>query len=264
MPRVLLILFCCCATWANAEKFLVALEDADNRPYEYRDQSKTLTGFHIELVRAVASSLGWDVAFIALPWKRVISQLENNSVDAAIYVAASPEREAFAKFLPDNLLHVNGATLYIKKSRADEITFHQPLEAFADRWHIGFPDGYYMGERIQTLIDKGDSVNTATVNQSRLFNMLQTDRYDAVFGSITALSLAVNSLFRDELQALENSTFLATKMYIAFPRNKDSVQADQFAQAYRSFRKQPAYEVLIQQFNIGATRPTEVDFNALD
>lgn len=260
MLRVLVALFCFSVLGANAETFVVALEDADNRPYEYRDESRRLTGFHIELVRAVATRLGWDVEFIALPWKRVITRLENGSVDAAIYVAASPERQKFAYFLPENLLHINGATLFIKKSRAEEIRFFQPLEAFAARWRIGYPDGYYMGERIQQLIENDQNIRTATMNQSRLFSMLQTDRYDAVFGSVTALSLGINAHFRDELQPLGDSTFLATRMYIAFPHRGSLRRAEIFAEAYTAFRGTPAYHKLTRQFDLGATLPVESDF----
>ena len=112
---------------------LVAVEDADNRPLEYADATGRPTGFHIELVRRVAASLGWQVSFDRVPWQRAQVLLEAGSVDAVTYLVRSPVREAYAVFLPDNRLSETGLDLWVLKSRLGDIRWQPPLSQMMSR-----------------------------------------------------------------------------------------------------------------------------------
>src|SRR5690606_9381515 len=145
--RPALVLLCLLLSFsASATSLVVGMEEANNRPFEYIDENAQLTGFHVELVRAVADRLGWHLHFKRYPWKRAMKALESGELQAVTYVAQSPEREAFAHFHPDNLLHVSRTTLYIKRTRAGEILYQPSLEQMARRWRLGMPNGYYMSD----------------------------------------------------------------------------------------------------------------------
>ncbi|MCG8612889.1 MAG: transporter substrate-binding domain-containing protein [Pseudomonadales bacterium] len=262
MRYVCLILWLFPVLLAKAEPLIVGMELANNKPYEYLDAENRLTGFHVELVRIVAADLGWQVEFRRLPWKRVISSLESGDIHAATYVAEDPQRERFTYFLKGNLLHVNGAALYIKKSRADEIQYSPPIEAFVRKWKTGFPNGYYMGERITRLLKSDAGIETPTLSQELLFRMLLNDRYDVVFGSISALQLNNPEIqgIQDLLLQLPETRFVDTKMYIAFSRKHGPQMAEQFAAQYRLFRNTPAYAELAQRFNVVSVLPDSVEF----
>lgn len=113
----------------QATTLLVGVEEANNFPFEYIDEQAQLTGFHVEVMRAVSARLDWQLEYRRRPWKRTMRALESGEVQAVSYVAKSPEREQFALFLPDNLLHVSGTTLYIKRARGRN---HLPATAGTD------------------------------------------------------------------------------------------------------------------------------------
>ena len=52
---------------AAAIRIRIALELSDNSPYE-RGDLKPVSGFHIELVKAVAAQKKWKIEWYPLPW----------------------------------------------------------------------------------------------------------------------------------------------------------------------------------------------------
>ncbi|WP_202980230.1 substrate-binding periplasmic protein [Marinobacter fonticola] len=237
------------------------MEDANNAPFEYLDENAQLTGFHVEIVRAVAERLGWRVIFRRYPWKRAMRALEEAEVDAVTYMAYSYERSQFAVFLPDNLLHISDTLLYIRTSRAEEIQYQPPLDRMVRQWRTAVPNGYYMSDSISGLLAEGAPIERPTVTQSQLFDMLLSDRYDAVFGAAIARNRAGSGIegLHHQVQPLKGARFAGKQMYIAFARpdaltayEEDSRKAAVFAQAYRRFREEPAYGLLAERFDIVA------------
>ena len=49
-----------------------------------------LTGLHIDLVKEVAVSLGYQVNFESVPWKRALSLIEKGTADAITYISKNP------------------------------------------------------------------------------------------------------------------------------------------------------------------------------
>lgn len=248
---------------AGATTLIVGMEDTNNRPFEYLDEEGNLTGFHVEIVRAVTASLGWTVEFQRYPWKRALQMLANGKLQALTFVAKAPEREGFALFLADNALHVSHTTLYIKRERAGEIQYRPPLEAMLRRWQIGMPEGYYFNDEIAQLVKDGAPIAQASVTQTRLFSMLLKGRYDAIFGSTTAMerTKAESQELEQQIQRLDGALFSGKTMYIAFSRQPDAAAlAPRFAAAYRTFRSTSNYMALARQFKVTELLPSVNDF----
>lgn len=249
---------------ALAITLVVGLEQANNSPFEYINEGAQLTGFHVELVQAVTARLGWQVEFRRHPWKRVMRGLEDGELNAATFVARSSNRDGFALFLPDNLLHVSRTTLYIRQDRADEIHYSPPLEQWLQQWRTGIPNGYYMNDEVAYLIERGVPISQPTVTQSQLFIMLMSNRFDAIFGSTSALARGQTEIanLADKVQPLDGARFTGTKMYIAFSREAPPEWAMAFAEAYRQFRDEPGYQALVQKFGIDELdlQPSVFDF----
>ncbi|PAV27091.1 amino acid ABC transporter substrate-binding protein (PAAT family) [Tamilnaduibacter salinus] len=264
MKRVLLIILLALPSWAWSVTLVVGMEAANNAPFEYLDESNRLTGFHVKLVRAVAERLGWEIRIQREPWKRAMMSLRKGRVDAVTYVARSPDRAQFARFLPGNLLHVSRTTLYIDRERSDEIHYSEPLREMVRTWHTAVPNGYLMSDRVRKLIDEGAPISQPTVSQSELFRMLLNGRYDAVFGSMRALELAREESpeLGDRIQQLPAAAFPGKRMYLAFSLKGDPAIAEQFANAFNAFRAEPAYQALAQRFNVQDRLPTAQDVNA--
>jgi His/Glu/Gln/Arg/opine family amino acid ABC transporter permease subunit len=65
-------------------------------PFTYRDpDTNELTGFDVEVMRAIADEAGWDVRFVEAPFDSLFPALDSNRIDViANQVTINPEREA--------------------------------------------------------------------------------------------------------------------------------------------------------------------------
>ncbi|GAA4745149.1 ABC transporter permease subunit [Nocardioides endophyticus] len=65
-------------------------------PFSYRDQdTNELTGFDIDVVKAVAEEAGWDLKFVEAPFDSLFPALDSDRIDViANQVAINPERKA--------------------------------------------------------------------------------------------------------------------------------------------------------------------------
>lgn len=261
--RLGLLLSCLLLSQAiQATTLVVGVEEANNAPFEYIDENAQLTGFHVELMRTLCDRLGWRLEFKRTPWKRTMRALESGEIDAATFVAKSPEREKFALFLADNLLHVSRTTLYIKRERAGEIRYQPPLEQMVWRWRTALPNGYHMNDEVLAMIERGVPIEQPTVTQSQLFIMLISGRYDAIFGATSALTRANGEIanLEQQVQRLDGALFAGKSMYAAFSRAAPAQLAEQFAEAYRLFRLEPAYQQLAQRFAVTELLPQPGEF----
>src|SRR5512135_1016935 len=71
--------------------------DHDNPPYEFLENGRP-TGFNIELMRAVAEVMGFDVEFRLGPWSKVRDELEQGKIDALAGMYYSPQRAQLLDF----------------------------------------------------------------------------------------------------------------------------------------------------------------------
>jgi polar amino acid transport system substrate-binding protein len=251
-------LFCAMA-WPYS--LTVALEEADNRPFEYIDESGQLTGFHIELVRQVSKALGWDTEFRRVPWKRAQLMLETGEVAAVTYIGATPEREGFAWFLPGNQLQVMRVGLYVRQSRADEIHYQPPLDDMVKRWRFGAAFGYGYNDEINALLQSSAPIDQTARTQGHLFKMLLSNRFDVAIAVLGALDQARHDLpdIDRQVHRLDGALFSGKPAYIAFSHKppQSEAAARDFAREYARLRGSPAYRELVARFHVADSLPTE-------
>ena len=232
---------------------LVAVEDADNRPLEYADATGRPTGFHIELVRRVAASLGWQVSFDRVPWQRAQVLLEAGSVDAVTYLVRSPVRETYAVFLPDNRLSETGLDLWVLKSRLGDIRWQPPLSQMMSRWRLGGIQGWYYNDDYKAAEAKGAPLDLSAPTNIGLARMLLAGRIDIALAEPGFLDQVKAELpeAADRVEILPGSALPGSPVYIGFTRKADGpAKAKDFAAAYAAWRDTPDYGALIEQFGV--------------
>lgn len=78
----------------DAPEYKVATE-ANYAPYEFKDEEGKLTGFDIDLIRAIGEKQGFKVNIINDPWQEIFIGLEQNKRDiVAAGLTATEERQA--------------------------------------------------------------------------------------------------------------------------------------------------------------------------
>ncbi|WP_162938036.1 ABC transporter substrate-binding protein [Kiloniella sp. EL199] len=153
MPGIICI-FLFCHTFAEAfaadersslsGKYVFAIGAEDYPPYEYIEDGE-LTGFHIELIQAIAEKNNLAITFERYPFKRAQQMLKTGKVDAFTYYGWTAEREKDTRYLEGNILHRAKIVYVVQKSRVDEIVFNGDLELLRDYRIVtqaGFSYGY--------------------------------------------------------------------------------------------------------------------------
>ncbi len=95
--------------------------DHDNPPYEFIENGKP-TGFNIELMRAVAEVMGFDVEFRLGPWSKVREELEQGKIDALAGMYYSPQRAQLLDFSVPHTMVTSG--IFVRKG--------SPVRSFED------------------------------------------------------------------------------------------------------------------------------------
>lgn len=243
---------------AAATKVDIALEDADNRPFEYRDDLGRLTGFHIELIRAAAQRLDWDVTFLAVPWTRAEAMLADGRVNAVSYMAAAEKRKGYAMFLPGNQLHLQQIGLFGMAERIKRMAMPAALPDIARQYRVGAAKNYFYGTEINTLIDKDNVIDHHAQNITQLMQMMAAGRYDLALATAGALQQLAheNAKLATQIRRLPGIAFEQTPIYLAFSNKGSSPKlAADFARAYAELRQGAYYRQLVAKYQVADMLP---------
>jgi polar amino acid transport system substrate-binding protein len=127
-------------------------------PYQYRDSRRgepVLTGFDVEIERALARILGVDIALPEIAWDEHLRRLAEGSADIAAGATETEERRAFALFSKPYRRETD--VLILKKGQASKYPFRSiddMLTTFARRkFRLGVVAGFvYADERVNRFI----------------------------------------------------------------------------------------------------------------
>ncbi len=195
---------------AAPRSITMAIEDDNFYPWTMKDGS----GIDSLLVRKAAENLGVHLDIVLFPWKRCLSALKNNSVDAVFPVSYKKDRLEMGAY-PTTVggaldlsrsLHSSSYSLYVRKNSG----LSWDGETFINlHGKIGVPGGYSI---IELLLEKGATV--VEVNSTdQLMKMLAVGRLQ---GGATVTACGDYALKNDHKSAAQIRTVsppLARKPY---------------------------------------------------
>lgn len=126
-------------SWLVVLRFVT---EADYPPFNYRDEDGTLTGFNVDLARAICRELDVNCDVSSADWDKIVPALRNNEADAAMAsIAISPstiEQVDFtdsyyatpAKFVTRNATKIDGITPEDLDGRKIGVVEHTAHEAY--------------------------------------------------------------------------------------------------------------------------------------
>ena len=126
-------------SWLVVLRFVT---EADYPPFNYRDEDGTLTGFNVDLARALCRELDVNCEVNAADWDKIVPALRNNEADAAVAsLSISPstiEQVDFtdsyyatpAKFVARNTTKIDGITPEDLERRKIGVVEHTAHEAY--------------------------------------------------------------------------------------------------------------------------------------
>lgn len=112
----------------DKDKVILVGTQNDYPPFAYADENNELTGYDVEVVKAIDEKLdGYTFEFVATPWDSIFLALESNKIQlVADEVAKTPEREE--KYLFSDESYFSAQTVIVVKSGTKNITSLKDLE----------------------------------------------------------------------------------------------------------------------------------------
>ncbi len=142
-------------------------------PYQYITVGNRPTGLDVELVQAVADTMGCQLNVVQGSWLELLAQLKEGEVDFVLGASKTAERESFAYF--SEPYRQERFQLYVRIEQQ-----HLPytdLKAFINAGHkVGVVNEYYYGDDVaaiyadETLRDKLVGAIISELNMARLLD----------------------------------------------------------------------------------------------
>lgn len=132
-------------------------------PYQYdsnpEDNLEYLTGWDVELMRAVARRAGWKLAWSETAWEPNLQKLRVGELDFALAASRNPERETYAWFSEPYRSEV--VSLFGRRDLAatwPDRPATEVLKGIRDRGgRIAVVRGYYYGPEVEALLAAPDA-----------------------------------------------------------------------------------------------------------
>jgi ABC-type amino acid transport substrate-binding protein len=146
-------------------------------PFTFNDEKGQLTGYDVEVVRAIAERANLEVTFLPTPWDSIFLGLESKKFDlVANQIGKTDEREKKYLFTDDYL--VSGAQIIVKKDREGAFT---GLESLA-----GLKVGTGVGSNYSKLLEDFNAKHPKAIDIKYYDGNLTTVLEDIVAGRLDA------------------------------------------------------------------------------
>ena len=99
---------------ANSEKVLRVGTEGTYSPFSFRDDNDKLTGYDVDVAKAVAKKINYKVKFVEAPWDSMLAAFDANKSDVIFnQVSITPERKE--KYLFSTPYSVSHPALIVNK-----------------------------------------------------------------------------------------------------------------------------------------------------
>jgi len=210
-----------------------------------------LVGVHIDLIKAVALRLNWQVEYLSVPWLRAIHMMKSGKADAIIYFAKNSEREAFTIYHDGSVLSYERIGFFTSRVLAKSIDYRGELMSLQP-YVIGAIRGYDYGERLKQA-DYLTKIDSATTEQ-QLLEQFMAGRFTVGLGELGSIQYWAEKMGVDQqLVFLRPYVFERRPVYLAFSRSRVSQErVDEFANAMETYKTTPAFTEILRHYDINA------------
>ncbi|MGS2719155.1 substrate-binding periplasmic protein [Paraglaciecola aestuariivivens] len=123
-------------------------------PYQYQDVGDKVSGLDIEIVEAVANTMGCTLEFKLGTWVSLLNGLKEGEVDILLGASKTEAREEFAYF--SDAYRQETFSLYIRKNDANLATYTSFDEFIQNGHKIGIIEDFYYGPEVAELLEDPD------------------------------------------------------------------------------------------------------------
>lgn len=196
----------------------------DDAPYSFAGPDGEVSGFQVDLVRAVLERIGCKPSFVHMPWARALVELEAGRLDILPGSYRNAQRERFAHFSVPALQSPN--VLYL----APGINANYHIAALDDLvgtgFRLGVQIGVSYGPKFDALKDnpKFKSNMVPVTLRRSAWQMMYIGRLDGIIADPASAALELKQLGLDE--ALLPSKVVVSNNTAMFALSKQTVTQD--------------------------------------
>ncbi|MBF0625865.1 MAG: transporter substrate-binding domain-containing protein [Magnetococcales bacterium] len=226
----------------------IALEDVHFSPYHFRSQDGHWIGVNVDLVRAVAAELGYQVQIEAYPWARVVENFQQGRGSGVMDLLRKPERERFLAYVEEPLAH-EVTQLFVPA--ASDVVYDGHLDSLGGR-DVGVVRGYFYGGEFEAVPAVGKVVFSS---QGLLVRNVALGRVALGIGTRAAIQSEANALGVAERIRFLDPPINRIPNHLAFVRVPGSGSggedlARRFSAALREFKRGAAWPELLVRYGI--------------
>lgn len=214
----------------------------DWKPYEWYDTiKKDWVGVDVDVVRAVLSKMGYEVAFFTFPWSRCVELMKIKAYDGIMSLRITQECQAFLSY-PDEPLSTGKDVLF--KLRSSELNFER-LEDISFNVLCGYTEGYACGDWFWNAKFKKIAVSDDVTG----FKLLQSGRIQLFVCNL----FVGKQLAKDLGIEVQPSPVFGEKMiyYLAFSKNyQGSYLSEVFSRRLKEFKLTDEYLRILKRYGI--------------
>jgi len=190
--------------------------DSDYPPFNYLDEEGELTGFNVDLARALCDELSVECSVRTLPWNRLLPALKEGEADAVIASYRISEKILQQVDFTDSYYHTPARFVALKANPVKSIT----PESLADK-KIGVVAKTAHQAYLKDFFSSSTVTSFATPAQAK--SALREGKIDFLFGDGVSLMFWLNGISSDRCCVFRGGPFTESKYFgegiaIAIPK----------------------------------------------
>lgn len=193
IPIFCLLMFAGGVPWARAralEPVAISLATITGfEPFVYQENGKA-RGIDVDIIMEMCQRAGLTCHLEFHPWMRVLAQIEGGHTAGGFTAFRTPEREAFADFLPQPL-HFSTYSLFVKVGQ--EFDYSSLTDLYGKT--VGVERGFAISPAFEQAAAKGlIQVQETDSLEQNLRKLLAGQRIDAVIGNYHKMRIKVREM----------------------------------------------------------------------
>ena len=222
------------------ERLLVVTDEW--APYVYKERT-SITGIDYEVMMAVFATMGYEVDFQLLPWKRCIRMIEEKTADAILDISMTEQREK-TMYFPEEHISESVSVLFHLKGKRYTYNALKDLSGLT----IGTVLGYaYSKEFLEADFFTREPVKTEEQN----WNKLLYGRIDLFLSNRNVgLYTAERMNIQDRIDFIPKAVSSGDN-YLAFSKKTGHAALSQsFSEHLKRFKTTPEYTAIQSKYNL--------------
>ena len=123
-------------------------------PYTFADEEDRATGVDIDLIKAIGAEIGCSLAFVELPWARILREVENGTLDVSTSTSWTLERTAWALF--SEPYRETEMAIYVRRGELSRFDLSSLVDIPRARLRLGVNLDYFYGDEFAALMQDPD------------------------------------------------------------------------------------------------------------